>query len=91
MVRIRLARLALPRIGFKRKQKRCIRGQEFVVRGQDAVPSGPSKTSLASAERPGAASIALREHRLPEIANIEKVGPTYFFNLFRTVISHFLL
>ena len=29
----------------RRKQKRCIRGQEFVVRGQDAVPSGPSKTS----------------------------------------------
>jgi hypothetical protein len=51
------------------------------------VPSGPSKTSLASAERPGAVSIALRDHRLAECANIEKVGRTRFFNLFRTVIS----
>ena len=31
-------------VRLQRKQKRCIRGQEFVVRGQDAVPSGPSKT-----------------------------------------------
>ena len=69
------------------KQKRRIRGQEFVVRGQDAVPSGPSKTSLASAERPGAASIAPRDHSQPETTNFEKVGPTYFLNLFRTVIS----
>ena len=58
-----------------------------MVRGQDAVTSGPSKTSLASAERPEAASIALRDHRLSENANIEKVGRTRFFNLFRTVIS----
>ena len=58
-----------------------------MVRGQDAVPSGPSKTFLASAERPGAASIALRDHRLSENANIEKVGRTRFLNLFRTVIS----
>ena len=58
-----------------------------MVRGQDVVSAGPSKTSLASAERPEAASIALRDHRLPENVNIEKVGPTYFLNLFRTVIS----
>jgi hypothetical protein len=49
------------------------------MRGQDAVPSGPSKTSLASAERPEAVSIALRDHRQPEKVNIEKVGQTYFF------------
>ena len=72
-------------VWFQRKQKRCIRGQEFVVRGQDAVPSGPSKTFLASAERPEAVSIAQRDHSLSENANIEKVGR--FFNLFRTVIS----
>ena len=61
-----------------------------MVRGQDVVPSGPSKTFLASAARPEAASIAQRDHRLPENVNIEKVGPTYFLNLFRTVISFFL-
>ena len=42
------------------------------------VSAGPSKTSLASAARPGAASIALKDHRLPEIANIEKVGQICF-------------
>ena len=35
----------------------------------------------------GAVSIALRDHRLPENANIEKVGPTYFLNMFRTEFS----
>ena len=87
MVRIRLARFALPRLGLGGSKSGRIRGQEFVVRGQDAVQSGPSKTSLASAGRPGAESIALRDHRLAEYANIEKVGRTRFFNLFRTVIS----
>ena len=51
------------------------------------VSAGPSKTSLASAERPGAASIALRDHRQSENVNIEKVGPTCFLNLFRAVVS----
>ena len=50
-------------------------------------PSGSSKTSLASAERPEAVSIAQRDNRLSKNANIEKVGRTRFFNLFRTVIS----
>ena len=58
-----------------------------MVRGQDVVPSGPSKTSLANAERPEAVSIALRDHRQPEKVNIEKVGPTYFLNLFRAIVS----
>ena len=44
-------------------------------------PSVPSKTFLASAERPGAASIALRDHRLSENANIEKLGLTNFLNM----------
>ena len=74
-------------IMFRRRQSGRMRGQEFVVRGQDAVQSGPSKTSLASAGRPGAESIALRDHRLAEYANIEKVGRTRFFNLFRTAVS----
>ena len=34
-----------------------------------------------------ASSIAPRDHRLSETVNIEKVGPTCFFNLFRTVVS----
>ena len=38
----------------------------------------------------GAVSVAPRDHRQPENVNIEKVGPTYFLNLFRTVISFFL-
>ena len=54
------------------------------------VSAGPSKTSLASASRPEAVSIVLRDHSLSEIANIEKVGRTRFFNLFRTVIAFFL-
>jgi hypothetical protein len=37
-----------------------------------------SKTSLVSAEQPGAVSIALRDHSLPENGKIEKVGqPTF--------------
>ena len=33
------------------------------------------------------ASIAPRDYRQPENTNIEKVGPTYFLNLFRAVVS----
>ena len=43
-----------------------------------------SERSLA-----GAVSIALRDLRLAEYANIDKVGRTYFLNLFRTVVSFF--
>ena len=50
----------------------------FVYLGK-SVPSGPSKTSLASAERPEAASIA-RKEKLPILKK-------YFFNLFRTAVS----
>jgi hypothetical protein len=35
---------------------------------------GTIENVRASAERPGAASIALRDHRLSENANIEKLG-----------------
>jgi hypothetical protein len=42
------------------------------------VSLGTIENVRASAERPGAVSIALRDHRLPEIANIEKVGQTFF-------------
>ena len=38
-----------------------------------------------------ASSIAPRDHRLSETVNIEKVGRTYFFNMFRNVISFYRL
>ena len=51
------------------------------------VSLGTIENVRASAERPGAVSIALRDHRLSENVNIEKVGPTYFLNMFRAVVS----
>ena len=80
MVRIRLARFALPRIGFS-GSKSGVSCSPLVCRVRGTI-----ENVRASAARPGAASIALRDHRLSEIANIEKVE-TYFFNLFRTAVS----
>ena len=51
------------------------------------VSLGTIENVRASASRTEAVSIVLRDHRLSETTNIEKVGPTYFLNLFRTVIS----
>ena len=44
------------------------------------VSLGTIENVRASAARPEAASIALRDHRQPENVNIEKVGPTYILN-----------
>ena len=84
MVRIRLARFALPRLGLG-GSKSGVSCSPLVCRVRGTI-----ENVRASAARPEAVSIALRDHRLPEITNIEKVGPSYFFNLFRTVISFFL-
>ena len=84
MVRIRLARFALPRLGYS-GSKSGIFCSPLVCRVRGII-----ENVRASAIRPGAVSIALRDHRLPEIANIEKVGQTNFLNLFRTVIAFFL-
>ena len=84
VVRIRQARFALPRLGYSGSKS----GVFCLPRRSRAV--GTIENVRASAARPGAVSIALRDHRLPEIANIEKVGQTNFLNLFRTVISFFL-
>ena len=84
MVRIRLARFALPRFGFSGSKS----GAFCLSRKSRAV--GIIENVRASAERPEAVSIVLRDHRLSETTNIEKVGSTYFINLFRTVISFFL-
>ena len=81
MVRIRLARFALPRLGLG-GSKSGVFCSPLVCRVRGTI-----ENVKASAARPGAASIALKDHRLPETNNIEKVGPTYFFNLFRTIIS----
>ena len=67
----------------QRKQKRCI----LFTFGMSCPRDHRKRQSERSPTR--AASIALRDHRLPENVNIEKVGPTYFLNLFRTVISFF--
>ena len=80
MVRIRLARFALPRLGYSGSKSGAF-CSPLVCRVRGTI-----ENVRASAAQPGAASIVLRDHRLSEIANIEKVG-TYFFNLFRTVIS----
>ena len=80
MVRIRLARFALPRLGLG-GSKTGVSCSPLVCRVRGTI-----ENVRASAARPEAASIALRDHRLPETANIEKVGPTYFLNLFRTII-----
>jgi hypothetical protein len=81
MVRIRLARFALPRLGLG-GSKSGVSCSPLVCRVRGTI-----ENVRASAARPEAASIALRDHRLSETANFEKVGPTYFLNLFRTVIS----
>ena len=57
------------------------------MKGSGCRAVGTIENVRASAARPEAASKVLRDHRQPEKVNIEKVGPTYFFNLFRTVIS----
>ena len=81
MVRIRLARFALPRLGLG-GSKSGVSCSPLVCRVRGTI-----ENVRASAARPEAESIALRDHRLPENVNIEKVGRTRFFNLFRTVIS----
>ena len=57
------------------------------MKGSGCRAVGTIENVRASAERPEAVSIALRDHRQPEKVNIEKVGPTYFLNLFRAVVS----
>ena len=85
MERIRLARFALPRLVFS-GSKSGVFCSPLVCRVRGTI-----EKVRASAERPGAASIAQRDHRLSENANIEKVGRTRFFNLFRNVISFYRL
>ena len=68
-------------IRLQRKQKRRI----LFTFGMSCPRDHRKRQSERSPAR--AASIALRDHRLPETANIEKVGRTRFFNLFRIVIS----
>ena len=80
MVRIRLKRFALPRLGYS-GSKSGVFCSPLVCRVRGTI-----ENVRASVARPEAASIALRDHRLPGNVNIEKVGPTYFLNLFRTVI-----
>ena len=84
MVRIRLARFALPRLGYS-GSKSGVFCSPLVCRVRGTI-----ENVRASAARPEAVSKALRDHRQPENANIEKVGQTNFLNLFRTVISFFL-
>ena len=79
VVRIRLKRFALPRLGLS-GSKSDVFCSPLVCRVRGTI-----ENVRASAERPEAVSIAQRDHRLSENANIEKVGR--FFNLFRTVIS----
>ena len=75
MVRIRLARFALPRLGLG-GSKSGVSCSPLVGRVRGTV-----ENVRASAARPEAVSIALRDHRLSETTNFEKVGPTYFLNL----------
>ena len=81
MVRIRLARFALPRLGYSGSKSGAF-CSPLVCRVRGTIENVFSERSPARA-----ASIALRDHRQPEKVNIEKVGPTYFLNLFRNVIS----
>ena len=81
MVRIRLARFALSRLGLG-GSKSGVFCSPLVCRVLGDHRKRQSERSPARA-----ASIALRDHRLPGKVNIEKVGPTYFLNLFRTVVS----
>ena len=63
MVRIRLARFALPQLGYSGSKG----GAFCLPRKSRAV--GTIENVRASAERPEAASKALRDHRLPETTN----------------------
>ena len=66
MVRIRLARFALPRLGLG-GSKSGVSCSPLVCRVRGTI-----ENVRASAARPEAVSIALRDHRLPEITNILK-------------------
>ena len=68
-------------VWFRRKQKRRI----LFTFGMSCPRDHRKRQSERSPA--GAVSIALRDHRLSETTNFEKVGPTYFLNLFRNVIS----
>jgi hypothetical protein len=74
MVRIRLARFALPRFGFS-GSKSGVFCSPLVCRVRGTI-----ENVRASAARPEAVSIALRDHRLSEI-DIEKLGLTNFLNM----------
>ena len=79
VVRIRLARFALPRLGLG-GSKSGVSCSPLVCRVRGTI-----ENVRASASRPEAVSIAPRDYRLSE-NDIEKLGLTYFLNMFRAVI-----
>ena len=72
MVRIRLARFALPQLGYSGSKSGAF-CSPLVCRVRGTI-----ENVRASAARPEAVSIARKDHRLSENANIEKVGQTFF-------------
>ena len=75
MVRIRLARSPLPRLGLG-GSKSGVFCSPLVCHVRGTIENVFSERSPA-----GAVSIARKDHRQPENVNIEKVGPTYFLNI----------